>query len=81
MPACSLSPAAVQKYPIIFGLISLPVKGGLGNAGVGTWRTGSGGARLLIGSVKPGTDGIKGGNESGFGSASAIGEAETMIAV
>ena len=57
-------PSSGLELPDLFGFISLPVRGGLGRAGVRAWRTGRGGTRLPIGSVKTGTDGIKGGTET-----------------
>ena len=64
LPLCLLSPAPAKKYPIFLGFKSLLVKGGLASAGVGTWRTGNGGAFCAIGSVNPGTEGISGGRET-----------------
>jgi hypothetical protein len=64
LPACSLSPAPVQKYPIFFGLMLLPVKGVDGKGGVGTCKIGRGGAFETMGSVIPGIVGISGGRDS-----------------
>lgn len=64
LPACTLSPAPVQKYPIFFGLMLLLVScGGLSRGGVGSCKTGSGGALLASGSVTPGMEGMRGGRE------------------
>lgn len=83
IPACSLSPAPVQKYPIFFGLMLLPVKPGLLRGGVGSCRTGRGIERpLTIGSVTPGIDGIKdpGSEICGSGSGSGTGVANATEA-